>query len=150
MEEACRKSLSNLGLEYIDLFLMHWPVAGNKGPTVNPPLEQTWREMERMVDLGLVRAVGVSNFSITKLRNLLPHATKPISVLQVEAHPYWRNDEVADFCAANGIHFSAYSALVRRCRLLTPAQPGSRRRRAGLAAQRGAPGCARGEGGAGG
>ena len=132
---------------------MHWPVAGNKGPIVDPPLEQTWRDMERMVDLGLVRAIGVSNFSVKKLRDLMPHATKPISVLQVESHPYWRNDEVADFCAANGIHFSAYSALVWK-----PA-PASvfaisacflRWSRAGLAPQRGAPGCARGEGRAGG
>ena len=112
-EEACRKSLSELGLEFIDLYIMHWPIAGNKGPTVEPPLEQTWRDMERLVDLGLVRAIGVSNFSVKKLRDLLPHATKPISVLQVESHPYWRNDELADFCAANDIHFSAYSALVR-------------------------------------
>ena len=113
MEEACRKSLSELGLEFIDLYIMHWPIAGNKGPTVQPPLEQTWRDMERLVDLGLVRAIGVSNFSVAKLRGLLPHATKPISILQVESHPYWRNDELADFCAANDIHFSAYSALVR-------------------------------------
>ena len=113
VEEACRKSLSELGLEFIDLYIMHWPIAGNKGPTVEPPLEQTWRDMERLVDLGLVRAIGVSNFSVAKLRGLLPHATKPISVLQVESHPYWRNDELADFCAANDIHFSAYSALVR-------------------------------------
>ena len=116
MEEACHKSLSELGLEYVDLYLMHWPVSGNKGPTVDPPLERTWRDMERLVDLGLVRAIGVSNFSIKKLRDLLPHATKPISVVQVESHPYWRNDELADFCAAQTprIHFSAYSALVRR------------------------------------
>jgi diketogulonate reductase-like aldo/keto reductase len=113
VEEACRKSLSELGLEFIDLYIMHWPIAGNKGPTVEPPLAQTWRDMERLVDLGLVRAIGVSNFSVAKLHGLLPHATKPISVLQVESHPYWRNDELADFCAANDIHFSAYSALVR-------------------------------------
>lgn len=116
VEEACRKSLSELGLDYIDLYLMHWPVTGNKGPKVEPPLEQTWRDMERLVDLGLVRAIGVSNFSMKKLRELLPHATKPISVLQVEAHPYWRNDELAGFCAAQSprIHFSAYSALGSR------------------------------------
>ena len=112
VEEACRKSLSELGLDYIDLYIMHWPIAGNKGPTVDPPLEQTWRDMERLVDMGLVHAIGVSNFSVKKLRDLLPHATKPISVLQVESHPYWRNDELANFCAASDIHFSAYSALV--------------------------------------
>jgi alcohol dehydrogenase (NADP+) len=69
--------------------------------------------MQKLVDMGLVRAIGVSNFSIKKLRALQPHARKPISVLQVEAHPYWRNDAVAGFCEEHGIHFSAYSGLVR-------------------------------------
>lgn len=65
------------------------------------------------MDLGLVKAIGVSNFSLKKLRALQPHARKPISALQVEAHPYWRNEQLAGFCEANGIHFSAYSGLVR-------------------------------------
>jgi diketogulonate reductase-like aldo/keto reductase len=89
-------------------------VSGNKGPSVQPPLEETWRDMEKLVDAGLVRAIGVSNFSIKKLRALQPHAHKPISALQVEAHPYWRNDALAGFCAEHNIHFSAYSGLGSR------------------------------------
>ena len=71
MEAACRESLSKLQLKTLDLYLMHWPVSGNAGPAVEPPLSTTWRDLEALVELGLVRTIGVSNFSIKKLEELL-------------------------------------------------------------------------------
>jgi alcohol dehydrogenase (NADP+) len=85
VEAACRESLSRLGLSYIDLYLMHWPVAGNEGASVQPPLADTWRDMEALVAAGLVRALGVSNFSVRKLEALLAAPRqRPVSVVQAE------------------------------------------------------------------
>jgi alcohol dehydrogenase (NADP+) len=90
-------------------------VAGNAGPEVAPPLAVTWRCMERLVDAGLARALGVSNFSSRKLEALLASARcKPVSVLQAEAHPYWPNTALVAACAKHGVHFTAYSTLGSR------------------------------------
>jgi diketogulonate reductase-like aldo/keto reductase len=101
---------------------MHWPVAGNTGAAVQPPLAATWAAMEALVGAGLCRAIGVANFSARKLDALLddPSRTRPVSVLQAEAHPYWRNDALVAHCAARGVHFTAYSALGSRGSAGTP------------------------------
>ncbi|KAL4854860.1 NADPH-dependent aldo-keto reductase [Chlorella vulgaris] len=111
VEEACRDSLEQLGLEWLDLYLMHWPVTGNHGPELKPSLEETWSAMEALVHKGLARAIGVSNFSILKLETLLKKATIRPAVNQVEAHPYFRNTELIDWCRERGIHVTAYSPL---------------------------------------
>ena len=68
---------------------MHWPVTGNKGSAVvMPSILNTWKAMEDLVRRGFVKAIGVSNFSEKKIRDLLGHATVPMSVCQVECHPY--------------------------------------------------------------
>merc|ERR1719324_178761 len=70
VEPACRESLRKLGTEYLDLYLMHWPVSTRKGASMPPaadafldvPIEETWKAMEALVDKGLCKAIGVSNF----------------------------------------------------------------------------------------
>ena len=112
VEAACRATLSDLRTDYLDLYLMHWPVVtGNTGDVVDPSIESTWKAMERLVDLGLVRSLGVSNFSVTKLEKIKKIARYPLQVCQVECHPYHRNDVLSAYCSDNGIHVTAYSPL---------------------------------------
>ncbi|KAI3430220.1 hypothetical protein D9Q98_004818 [Chlorella vulgaris] len=111
VEDACRESLQQLGLEWLDLYLMHWPLTGNHGPELKPSLEETWSAMEALVHKGLARAIGVSNFSTKKLERLLKQATVRPAVNQVEAHPYFRNMELINWCRERGIHVTAYSPL---------------------------------------
>jgi alcohol dehydrogenase (NADP+) len=70
-------------VQYLDLYLVHWPASGNVGPSVQPPLEETWAAMEKLVDLGLVKAIGMSNFSAMKLDRILQHARIRPAVNQV-------------------------------------------------------------------
>lgn len=111
VEPALRKTLRHLRLDYLDLYLIHWPVTGVRGDEVTPPILDTWRAMEKLVDEGLVRAIGVSNFSEKKLRALIASARHPVSVCQVEIHPYWRQERLLEFCETNGVHVTAYSPL---------------------------------------
>ena len=105
-------TLSDLCCDYLDLYLMHWPVVtGNTGDVVDPSLERTWKAMERLVYLGLVRSLGVSNFSVPKLRKIVAVQRIPLSVCQVECHPFLRQDEIREFCVENAIHLTAYSPL---------------------------------------
>lgn len=80
---ACLKSLAALRLSYLDLYLIHWPVTGNVGPEVLPSIRETWQAMEALVREGRVRSIGVSNFSVRKMEQLLRYATIPLSVCQV-------------------------------------------------------------------
>ncbi|KXZ56565.1 hypothetical protein GPECTOR_1g507 [Gonium pectorale] len=111
VEAACRRTMEDLRVSYLDLYLMHWPVSGNSGPEVVPALEDTWAAMEALVrgTRGLVRTIGVSNFSIVKLERLLKKARIVPAVVQ--AHPYWRNDALRRWAADRGIHLTAYSPL---------------------------------------
>ena len=111
VEPALRKSLKLLRLEWLDVFMIHWPITGNKGATVTPSVQETWQAMELLVDAGLVKHLGVSNFSVAKLKDIQRYARVPISVCQCECHPRFRNDELVAFCAASNIHFTAYSPL---------------------------------------
>ena len=89
---ACRRSLSDLQLDYLDLYLVHWPLDWRKGTVLcpgNTPMIECWRAMEKLVDEGLVRAIGVSNFDESQLRELVDNVDvrlKP-AVNQVELHP---------------------------------------------------------------
>lgn len=75
VEEACKESMKKLNVSYLNAYLMHYPIAG-RGETVQPPIADTWREMEKLVDAGLVRHIGVANFSIPKLVKLKESAVK--------------------------------------------------------------------------
>lgn len=122
VEEACEKTLSDLRLDYLDLYLMHWPIATKKGvgfprkasDFVSPeelPVEVTWHAMEKLVDAGKVRHIGVSNFSAEKVRALVGQAKRPVAVNQVELHPYLQQDDLLAACRSLGVHVTAYSPL---------------------------------------
>ena len=88
---ACRRSLRNLRLEYLDLYLIHWPLDWRKGTVLCPgrtPLIETWGAMEKLVDEGLARAIGVSNFDEAQLRDLQRDARIQPAVNQVELHRF--------------------------------------------------------------
>lgn len=120
-------SLEQLGLDYVDLFLVHWPIAaekdGNNKPkigadgkyvikkdlTENP--EPTWRAMEQLQTEGKARAIGVSNWTIDGLKKLMAFAKIKPAVNQIEIHPFLPNYELVDFCQKNDILPEAYSPL---------------------------------------
>ncbi|OAY48135.1 NADPH-dependent aldo-keto reductase, chloroplastic [Manihot esculenta] len=117
---ALRQTLKNLGMEYLDMYLVHWPVKLKPWVCYPVPheedfekldLESTWAGMERCLDLGLCRCIGVSNFSTTKIVRLLDFASVPPAVNQVEMHPMWRQAKLRGVCADYKIHVSAYSPL---------------------------------------
>ncbi|KAL1986825.1 hypothetical protein VTN96DRAFT_5478 [Rasamsonia emersonii] len=126
VQENLELSLKNLGLDYIDLYLVHWPVYMN--PNGNHPLfpklpdgsrdlirthnhVDTWKDMEKLLDTGKVKAIGVSNYSKRYLEELLPHASVVPAVNQIENHPALPQQEIVDFCKEKGIHVTAYSPL---------------------------------------
>jgi diketogulonate reductase-like aldo/keto reductase len=111
VEDACRLSLQKLGLDYLDLYLVHWPCTFETGEELKPSYEETWREMEKLVEKGLVKTIGVSNMTAKKLKDLLSYAKIKPAVNQIEIHPYWRNETTIKFCQENDIHTTAYSPL---------------------------------------
>ncbi|KAJ1270114.1 hypothetical protein BS78_06G030000 [Paspalum vaginatum] len=110
---ALRDSLARLGLDYLDLFLVHWPVAAvdGNGKLVEFDMEGVWRAMEECHRLGLARSIGVSNFSAAKMERLLALAAVPPAVNQVEMNVAWRQEKVREVCAKNGVVVTAFSPL---------------------------------------
>lgn len=111
VEAHLRDSLSQLQLDYVDLYLVHWPVTGVESETLTPALEETWAGMEAMLELGLTKTIGVSNYGIEKLEAMKGYAKVMPAVNQVELHPVWRNDPLLAKCAEMNIHVTAYSPL---------------------------------------
>jgi len=122
VEPALRRTLADLGLEWLDLYLVHWPVPIQPGvafpssaddllPPATVPLADTWAGMEDMRELGLCRHIGVSNFSSRKLQDLLAHCRFQPEVNQVERHPLLQQPQLLADCAAAGVHVTAYSPL---------------------------------------
>jgi alcohol dehydrogenase (NADP+) len=113
---SCRKSLADLRLSYLDLFLVHWPFPNfhppgcdvssrseNAKPYLHAEFMKTWRKMEELVDLGLVRHIGTSNMTIPKLKLVLRDARIKPAVNEMELHPHFQQPELFDFVRSNGI-----------------------------------------------
>jgi D-xylose reductase len=129
---ALEKSLHDLGLDYLDLYLIHFPIAleyvpfderyppgwffdpDAASPKMHPlrvPISDTWQALEELVRAGLVRNIGVCNFGVSLLRDLLAYAEIPPAVLQVESHPYLTHERLLRFCQQEEIAFTAFSPL---------------------------------------
>ena len=119
---ACEQTLKDLQLDYLDLYLMHWPVAQRKGtkmpkadegwiPWSQIPLWETWSEMEKLYHDGLVKAIGVSNFNESNINLLLEKTQVVPAVNQVECHPLLNQNALISFCRKNNIVITAYSPL---------------------------------------
>ena len=112
VEPHCREILLQLNLDYLDLFLIHWPVVAEfEGEILTPSYKETWLAMENLVRIGLVKSIGVSNMSAKKIREMKEYATIFPVVNQVELHPFLRQDEVLAACSEMGVHLTAYSPL---------------------------------------
>ncbi len=122
VQPALETTLNNLKLDYLDLYLMHWPVALKKGVpfpesgedmvSLNElPVATTWAAMEALVDNNLTRQIGVSNFSVKKLEDLIGKARMKPAMNQIELHPYLQQNDMLRFCQQHHIHLTAYSPL---------------------------------------
>jgi diketogulonate reductase-like aldo/keto reductase len=126
VEQNLDKSLKALGLDYVDLYLLHWPVAMNpdgnddrfpKLPDGSRDLIrdrmhwETYKDMEKLLDTGKARAIGVCNYSVKYLEELLPKVSVVPAVNQIENHPLLPQQEIVDLCKEKGILITAYSPL---------------------------------------
>jgi 2,5-diketo-D-gluconate reductase A len=106
---AFEKTLTDLGFDYVDLFLIHWPLPGLYGGD----FVSTWRTLEEFKRDGRARSIGVSNFQVAHLDRLAADAETVPSVNQIEAHPYFVNDEVRAYGRAHGIVTEAWSPIAQ-------------------------------------
>ncbi|VDD75400.1 unnamed protein product [Mesocestoides corti] len=119
---SCELSLKKLGLEYLDLYLIHWPVSfhtkpGKEFSIDDPdaiefeehPLEDTWKAMESLVSAGLVKSIGVSNFNRKQLDRILKICTIPPAVNQIEVSVNCMNTKMIEYCHSKGIQVEAYA-----------------------------------------
>ncbi|OTA55599.1 aldo-keto oxidoreductase, NADPH-dependent [Hypoxylon sp. EC38] len=115
--EGLDTSLKNLGLDYVDLYLMHWPSSTRPDDTKKHYDDwnfiDTWREMQKLLGTGKVRNIGVSNFGITNLEKLLndPSCKVKPAVNQIELHPNNPSPKLVAYCKEKGIHLTGYSCL---------------------------------------
>jgi alcohol dehydrogenase (NADP+) len=127
---SCRKSLADLRLEYLDLYLVHWPFpnfhpphcdvtsrSADAKPYIHEDFMKTWRKMEELVDMGLVRQIGTSNMTIPKLKLVLRDARIKPAVNEMELHPHFQQPELFKFVIENGIQPIAY------CPIGSPGRP---------------------------
>lgn len=123
MLPACQRSISDLGIDYLDLYLVHFPMAMKYTPIEEQyppdwptdwtnqgiPFRETWEAMEDLVRKGLVKNIGVCNFTVAQLRDLLTYAKIKPAVLQQEIHPHNTCEKLLRFCRQEGIAVTAYS-----------------------------------------
>ncbi len=111
--EAARESLDRLGVDYVDCYLIHWPAGQGADLDV-------WRALEELYRDGLLRAIGVSNYSREQLEELVDHAEVPPAVNQIELNPFVRQRDVEGFCLERGVAIQAYQPLGRASRFDHP------------------------------
>lgn len=123
VEPAIRTTLTNLGLDYLDLYLVHWPFALKEegelfpvdadGKTAYSDIDylDTWKAMEEVQKKGLTKSIGVSNFNKRQLERLLANCTIPPATNQIEVHPYLNQKKLIDYCTSKNIVITAYSPL---------------------------------------
>mmetsp|Transcript_329 Transcript_329/g.907 ORF Transcript_329/g.907 Transcript_329/m.907 type:complete len:336 (-) Transcript_329:1800-2807(-) len=119
--QACDHSLNNLGLEYFDLYLIHFPVAWKHTGLATPswgasefgdtPLIDTWRAMEALVEAGKCRSIGVSNYPLVLLHDLVTQAKVPVSCNQIETHAYYTRESLVNYCHSRKICVTAHTPL---------------------------------------
>jgi alcohol dehydrogenase (NADP+) len=127
---SCRKSLADLQLDYLDLYLIHWPVPNyhppkcdvntrnpNAKPYIHDNYMNTWRQMESLVEKGLAKRIGTSNMTLPKLKLLLRDAKIRPAFNEMELHPHFQQPELFEFCQHNNIQPIAY------CPLGSPGRP---------------------------
>jgi len=135
VEAACQKSLDDLGLDYLDLYLIHFPIALEYVPIeeryppewlFNPdaeksemrrqpvPLHDTWAALEKLVRQGMVRQIGVCNYNSALVHDLMSYAETKPSVLQIEAHPYLTQEKLLRLAKHYGIAVTAFSPLASK------------------------------------
>lgn len=130
VKPACQRTLTDLGLDYLDLYLIHFPIATKFVPfeTRYPPewifdpdakepkmefsgvpMSETWTAMEKLVEEGLVKAIGLCNVTTGMLLDILTYTKIKPAMLQVESHPYLTQDKLIKFCKSRGIQVTAFS-----------------------------------------
>lgn len=105
IDGAFQRSLERLGLDYVDLYLIHWPVPGC--------FTQSWKSLERIYESGQAKAIGVSNFEISHLETLYQISGIRPAVNQIEYHPLWNQSDIYVYCQEHGIAVQAYAPLAR-------------------------------------
>lgn len=116
-EETLLNQLKDLNLTYVDLYLDHWPtqISEVDGKIIKTPMHVLWKNMENLVKKGLTKSIGVSNYNIQSLMNLLSFCEiKPV-LNEVEFHPYFHQKELLNFCKNNDIQLLAYNSLCKGC-----------------------------------
>jgi len=121
---SCRKSLADLGLDYLDMYLIHWPFpnfhppgcdvssrSADAKPYIHASYMKTWRQLEKLVEMGLVRHIGTSNMTIPKLELLLGDARIQPAVNELEMHPHMQQPALRAYLAKHGIAAIAYSPI---------------------------------------
>jgi alcohol dehydrogenase (NADP+) len=121
VEPALDASLKDLGLDYVDLFLMHWPCAFKPGDemfpkdkdgnpeTINISYVDTWKAMEKLLKTGKTKAIGISNFSRAEVENLLKQGSIVPAAHQLECHPWLQQASFTKWLKSKGIHVTQYS-----------------------------------------
>ena len=132
VESACQRTLSDLGLDYVDLYLVHFPIAlkyvpfearyppewihdpeadAPKMEMVQVPMQETWEAMEALVPKGFAKHIGLCNVNAAGLRDVLSYASHPPEVLQIELHPYLQQTNLVRMCRELGIAVTGFSPL---------------------------------------
>ncbi|KAK4882818.1 hypothetical protein RN001_006137 [Aquatica leii] len=122
VEEGFKKSLNDLGLEYLDLYLLHWPMGFKEGDDLNPagpngiiPTDydyvDTWKEIEKLYKKGYAKSIGISNFNKKQIDRILEVATIIPVTNQIECHAYLTQKKLSEYCQSKGITITAYSPI---------------------------------------